>query len=118
MNWNTIPRGITIVLSIAGALFLAFLGIALLLSYTTSTPTPATPIPTLTPTPIPTYPIYLKTLTPTLPPNLPQEAQNSWQGAQNDYQWRLALNNEQQGRIDTLYAVKAGVSMNQQENKG
>lgn len=38
--------------------------------------------------------------------------------AQADYNWRASLLNEQQGRLDTLYAVKSGVMMKQREYKG
>lgn len=51
-------------------------------------------------------------------PALSSDALNSLQKTRNDYIWRLDLINEQQRRIDTLYAVKAGVIMIQQEFNG
>ncbi len=50
-------------------------------------------------------------------PILSSDTLNSLQEAKNDFSWRLDLMNEQQRRIDTLFEVKVGVTMQQQEYK-
>lgn len=74
--------------------------------------------PEETPTPEIRYVYAVPEATPITSSPLSSDTLNSIQEARNDFSWRLDLLNEQQRRIDTLFAVKAGVSMQQKEYKG
>lgn len=63
------------------------------------------------------YEVPKTTPTPTPLSTLSSDIRYSLQEARNDFSWRLNLLDEQQRRIDMLYAIKTGVVMQQQEYK-